>query len=298
MSHQLFDELIGNPPPARVDVPGIVRRERRARATRRLGGSLAAVLALALAGGVGVAVREQDPTPAPPPVAASSPTPDTRFRLVFDTEETADATARRLSQELDRALREVAPGATWVWMPEYLGEARKPDGQPPTFVHNGTSDLVNGTSGVSYQGRKGALGVSIAPDRSDPDETGSHGSCRRPPGAQEGERFLPGCMEATGFHWPCRLPPEVQEDNRYRRECVEGTTPSGARTKTQTYTGRRQQSVQHVVSVQLPDNRVLEVSVLNMVGVDESAVPAQPESPLSREQVTAIARYLEGRVKA
>lgn len=271
MSHQLFDELIGNPPPARVDVPGIVRRERRARAARRLGGSLAAVLALTLAGGVAVQARQSGGGSTPPPVAATA-SADTRFRLVFDTEETADATARRLSQELDRALREVAPGATWFWMPDHLGEAPKPDGQPPRFTHNGTSDLVNGTSGVSYQGRRGALGMSISPDRGGPDE--------------------------TGFHWPCRLPPDIQEDKRYHRECTEGTTPSGARTKTVTYTGRRQQSVQHVVSVQLPDNRVLEVSVLNMVGVDESAAPAQPESPLSREQVTAIARHLEGRVKA
>ncbi|MER7333441.1 MULTISPECIES: hypothetical protein [unclassified Micromonospora] len=270
MSHQLFDELIGTPPPARVDVPAIVRRERRARATRRLGGSLAAVLALALAGGVAaVPGQRPGPAPAPPPVAAS---PDTRFRLVFDTEEAADTTARRLSQELDQALREVAPGATWFWMPDHVGEARKPDGQPPRFTHNGTSDLVNGASGVSYQGRKGTLGVSIAPDRSSPD--------------------------GTGFHWPCRLPPDIQEDNRYRRVCAEGATPSGGRTKSETYTGRRRQSVQHVVTVQLPGNRVLEVSVLNMVGVDESAVPAQPESPLSQEQVTAIARYLEGRVKA
>ncbi|WP_406073643.1 hypothetical protein [Micromonospora sp. NBC_01638] len=288
MSHQLFDELIGTPPPPRVDARGIVRRERRARAGRRLGGSLAAVLALALAGGVNAAVGDREPGAAPQAVA-SSPTADTRFRLVFDTEETADATGKRLSQELDRALREVAPGAKWTWMPEYLGEPRKPDGQPPRFVNNGTSDLVNGTSGVSYQGRKGALGVSIAPDRSGPDGTG--------PCAQEGDRFRPQCVE-VGFHWPCPLPPDIQEDNRYRRECTEGTTPSGARTKTETYTGRRQQSVQHVVSVQLPDNRVFEVSAVNMVGVDESAVPAQPESPLSREQVTAIARYLEGRVKA
>ncbi|MEU9505461.1 hypothetical protein AB0D32_04160 [Micromonospora sp. NPDC048170] len=267
MSHQLFDELIGTPPPVRVDVPGIVRRERRGRAARRLGGSLAAVLVLA--GGVAVAVPGQQS--GPPPVAAA---PDTRFRLLFDTSESADVTARRLSQELDRALQEVAPGATWFWMPEYVGEERKPDGQPPTFIHNGTTDLVVGNSGVSYQGRRGALGISISADLRSQDD--------------------------AGFHWPCRLPPGIQEDSRYRWVCAEGRSPSGGRTKTQTqtYTGRRQLSVQHLIIVELPDKRRLEVSITNMVGVDESVVPAQPESPLSQEQVTAIAWYLEGRVKS
>ncbi len=279
MSHQLFDELIGTPPPPAVDVRGIVRRERRARAARRLGGSLAAVLAVAIAGGVSISVRDQQPggTLATPQAAASSSAADTRFRLVFSTSETTDATAKRLGQELDRALRKVAPGTTWIWMPEYIGEPRKPDGQPPTFTHQrkDDSDFVYGSSGISYQGRKGSLGLSITPDVHPDTSAGP-----------------------VGMHWPCRLPADIQEDKRYRRVCEEGSTPSGAKMRIETHTGKRQQSVQHTVLIQLPDNRALEVSVLNMVGVDESAVPAQPESPLSVEQLRAIALEIAEQVKA
>ncbi|SCE87813.1 hypothetical protein GA0070607_2688 [Micromonospora coriariae] len=273
MSHQLFDELIGTPPPPRVDVKGIVRRERRASAARRLGGSLAAVLALAVAGGISVAVRHQEPgaARATPQAVASSPAADTRFRLVFDTEETADATAKRLSQELDRALRAVAPGATWTWMPDHLGEPRKPDGQPPEFTHRGTPDFVGTSSGISYQGRKGSLGVSITPDASD---------------------------GPAGFHWPCQLPQGIPEDSRYRRVCDAGTTPNGALMKIETLTGTRQKSVQYLIAIQLPGDRALQASVLNMVGVDESAVPAQPQAPLSMEQLKAIALAIADQVKA
>ncbi|MEU4472576.1 hypothetical protein [Micromonospora sp. NPDC023888] len=274
MSHQLFDELIGTPPAPTVDLKGIVRRERRLRTARRIGGSVAAVLALAMAGGVSVAVRDRGPD-ATPQAAASLPAADNRFRLVFDTDEAADASAKRLSQELDRALRKVAPGAKWIWMPEHLDEPRKPDGQPPTFTHRGSPDSVGGSSGISYQGREGSLGVSISPDEY-PDAA-----------------YGPG-----GFHWPCQLPQGIQEDTRYRRVCEAGTTPSGARLKTETLTGKQQRSVQHLIAIQLPGNRMLEASVLNMVGVDESAVPAQPNAPLSMEQLKAIVLTIADQVKA
>ncbi|WBB65871.1 hypothetical protein [Micromonospora sp. WMMD812] len=272
MTHQVFDELIGTPPPSRVDVDGIVRRERRSRSARRLGGALAAVLALALAVGVRDRPGAAEVTPR---ASASSPTADTRFRLVFDTDETADATARRLGQELDRAMRKVAPGAVWFWMPDQPGEPRRPDGQAPTFSHRGRADLINGSSGLSYQGRRGALRLSISPE--------VHSDASSGP---------------VSYYWACRMPPDVREDNRYHRVCEEATSPGGARMKIQTYTGKRQPTVQHLVVVQLPDNRTLELSVQNMVGVDESAVPAQPEAPLSREQVREIAVQIADQIKS
>ncbi|MEV4540015.1 hypothetical protein [Micromonospora echinaurantiaca] len=278
MSHQLFDELIGTPPPARVDVAGIVRRERRARAARRLAGSLAAVLALALAGGVGMAAGGGQPgrAPVPPQAAASSPAlPDTRFRLVFDTPESADASAKRLSREFETALREVAPGARWFWIPDSVDEPRKPDGQPPTFSHNGSDDFVYGGSGVVYRGRKGPLGVSISPDVFD----------------------SAGSGQPAGYHWPCELPPG-HGDRRYDRVCDERTTPSGLRMKVETLTGKRNGSVQHIVSIQLPGNRAFHASISNMVGVDEQAVAAQPEAPLSAEELTALAVRIAEQIKA
>ncbi|SCL61139.1 hypothetical protein GA0070606_3390 [Micromonospora citrea] len=274
MSHQLFDELIGNPPPARVDVPGIVRRERRVRAARRLAGSLAAVLALAVTGAVGLAGGGQQPGGASAPPQAAAPT-DTRFRLVFDSPESADATAERLSRAFGTALRDVAPGARWIWIPDSVEEPRKPDGQPPTFRHNGRDDLVFGGSGVSYQGREGPLGVSISPD-----VFGTAG---------------PG--QPAGYHWPCELPPG-HGDSRYDRVCEEGKSPGGLRMKVETLTGKRNGSVQHIVAIQLPGNRAFSASISNMVGVDEQAVAAQPEAPLSAKELTALAVRIAEQIKA
>ncbi|MEH1164164.1 hypothetical protein V6V47_02110 [Micromonospora sp. CPCC 205539] len=281
MGHQLFDELIGTPPPPRVDVEGIVRRERRAGGVRLIGGPLAVVLALTV--GVGVAVHDQGPgpTPAPPLTAPTSTAADPGFRLVFDTDESAEASARRLSAEFNAALRAVAPGSTWFWIPDFVGEARKPDGRPPVFTHHGRDDMVSGGSGVSYQGRKGPLAVSISPDVVEPGPSG------RP-----GDPFEP-----AGYHWPCELPAGYG-DARYHRVCVEGATPGGLRMKTETLTGKRNGSVQHIVSIQLPGNRAFNASVSNMVGVDEQAVAAQPEPPLSAEQLKALATRVAERIRA
>lgn len=210
MGHQLFDELIGTPPPPQVDVEGIVLRERRASRARLAGGPLAAVLALAV--GVGIAVHDQEPARS---LAAPSPTAvGTGFRLVFDTDESAEASAKRLGAEFDAALGAVAPGSTWFWIPNHVGEARQPDGRPPVFTHNGRDDMVDGGSGLSYRGRKGPLGVSIYPDVLEPGPTGQPVD----PSAPDGP---------AGFHWPCELP-EGAGDNRYHRVCVAGTTPAAS----------------------------------------------------------------------
>ncbi|GGO32564.1 hypothetical protein [Micromonospora parathelypteridis] len=285
MGHQLFDELIGTPPPPQVDVEDIVRRERRASSVRLIGGPLAALLALVV--GVGVAVRDQGPGPAPgPPLAAPTPTAaDTGFRLVFDTDESAEASASRLSAEFEAALREVVPGSTWFWIPDHVGEARKPDGRPPVFTHHGRDDMVSGGSGVSYRGRRGPLGVSISPD-----------VFESKPTDRPGDPFKRD--EPAGHHWPCELPAGYPGDQRYDRVCVEGTTPGGLRMKTETLTGKRGGSVQHIVTIQLPGNRVFNASVSNMVGVDEQAVAAQPEPPLSAEQLSALAVRVAERIRA
>jgi hypothetical protein len=61
-------------------------------------------------------------------------TVDTRFALVADSAESIEATARRLSESLDAALREAAPGAEWIFEPRIPGETG-PDGQPMTMSH-------------------------------------------------------------------------------------------------------------------------------------------------------------------
>lgn len=68
--------------------------------------------------------------------------------------------------------------------------------------------------------------------------------------------------------------------------------------KVETLTGKRNGSVQHIVSIQLPGNRAFDASISNMVGVDEQAVAAQPEAPLSAEELTALAVRIAEQIKA
>lgn len=174
MGNQLFDELIGTPPRSNVDLEGIMRRERRSGAVRRLGGSLAAVLALAVAGGVVVGTGDQGPASAVPRAAPASSAADTRFRLVFDTREAADATAKRLSAEMDKAFRKEAPGGTWISDLDGSDRFRifyKEQGDNPP--------ILGGGSTFSVGGRKGRLLLNIFPMSS------SSFSCERPDGSDD-----------------------------------------------------------------------------------------------------------------
>ena len=49
MTQQLFEDLTADPPPSTIDVPAIVRREKRRRSAVRVGLPVAAVLAVASA---------------------------------------------------------------------------------------------------------------------------------------------------------------------------------------------------------------------------------------------------------
>jgi hypothetical protein len=110
--HQLFDEVIGTPPPATVDLPALVRRDRRTRRARLAGLGVTGVAAAGLA----VALLADGTTPAGTPPVARPPGPvaaDNRFVLKSDTQLDAETSAKQLAAAIDTAVRKAVPDATW-----------------------------------------------------------------------------------------------------------------------------------------------------------------------------------------
>jgi hypothetical protein len=110
---QLFDELIGTPPPSAIDPRALVRRDRRNRATYRTIGATATVAVL----GVATVLVTSAAIPAgAPPAAVGSPavaSPDDRFELRAATRAEADLSAGQLASALNDAVHTAVPGAVW-----------------------------------------------------------------------------------------------------------------------------------------------------------------------------------------
>jgi hypothetical protein len=157
MTQQLFDEVIGEKPPSTVDVGLIVRKEKRAAATRRFAGITAGVMAFAAVATVGVSLRQPswqaDPRRAQPGIAATSE--GVKFQLVYSTAESADATAKRLTDELVAAVRQAAPSATWLTPANVRYTEKEPD-------LDGT--LFYGGGNVQFDGREGSLSMQVLPE--------------------------------------------------------------------------------------------------------------------------------------
>jgi hypothetical protein len=275
MQQQLFDELIGTSPASTIDIDGIVKRQRRIGAARRLGGSMAAVLALAVAGGVALSSHAgpAGTAPATPLAQASSPAADVQFRLVYDTQETAAATAKRLSRELDQALRKEAPAATWIRNPDFPREFQGLDGQPLKVMYMERKDGTNyfsGGKGVLNEGRKGSLNLHIYPE--------------------SWQIMGPG---PDHYDWSCTLPGDATTDIR---ACTPGKAPNGAKLKIVTDHDKKSLLVWYYVAIELPDNRVLTLEVSNEFGGDGTI--AQAGSPLTLEQVRAITIDVANTIKA
>ena len=146
---QLFDEIIGAPPPTRVDVPAMLRRERRARTARWAGSGLAAVAA---AGVVATAASGGAGPPSAPPLAdgSSGVVVDTRFALRAETKAAADASGEQLAATVTAATERAAPGSTW----------HKPGLAVLTTEYSGPADVSWSGHGALVQGsRKGDVDV-------------------------------------------------------------------------------------------------------------------------------------------
>jgi hypothetical protein len=265
MSMQLFDELIGDAPPSTVDVAGIVRREKRRGVALRATSVATAAVVLAVTAAVGLTMAGGTGASSPPR-AGGDPTPtvavDTRFALVADSEESIEATARRLSESLDAALRETAPGAGWIFEPRIPGETG-PDGQPMTMSHKEGPDgktsqeLFAGAAGFRVDGRKGSMHFAIYNDDTAAD------------GAECG--------------------PKV-------RRCVEGTAPNGAKTRVNTVDYGNGVIV-YIARVEVADGRILQLTQGNDFGLD-GAAPPQRDTPLTGEQTLAVAVDVASQIKA
>jgi hypothetical protein len=148
---QLFDEVVGTPPPSDLDIRALVRRERgRTRRRRGLLGlavvAVVAVTAVTQVGGPEPATRVAGPEPAVPQT----------FQLVVNTQEAADATADKVSEALDSGLHRV--GAHWRDTPDDLIK---------------WADLqFSGGGAITRDGRDGGLMLQIVTDH-DPCPPGS-----------------------------------------------------------------------------------------------------------------------------
>lgn len=264
MTQQLFDEVIGEVPAPAVDVDRIIRRERRGAVARRIAtvstGGLAAAAAVALALGLGLGPGGQTGPVAAPVTASASgePVPADGFRLVYGTPEEAEATAKRLAEEFDRAVREVAPDLEWVFMPSAPGEPAQPDGQPFMMrfkAKTGQEDVFDlgffGRSGVATAGRKGSLAFAVRP------------------------------WEMGGTGAP------VITETRELGGGVDVQDLRGSRTYVHT-----------AVSARLPDGRVLVVYCSNAFVTRPVKQAFQPELPLTVAQLQAIVDDVASKVVA
>jgi len=177
MTQRLFDELVGAPPPSTVDVEGIVRRRRRAHARRRWAGTAVGLTALTAAvafGGVpgGLDGGIPDGGSAPAGKVRAQPAPPRPPAA-------GKRSAASLTQAVNTALRQQAPGARWIGATEALPEFtwEEIDGiGANTFRH-----------GVRADGRAGELTVRIiidAPPQAGAVPAGTHASrALRPDGS-------------------------------------------------------------------------------------------------------------------
>ncbi len=275
MGTQLFDQLIGDVPPSTVDVAGIVRREKRRSAARRVTGVAAAVVTLSVTTAIGLSMTTSTGASSPPlaggAAATGAVTPDTRFALVSLTEESAAVSAKRLGAALDAAFRKEAPGATWIFDPELPGETG-PAGRPPKLSYHvvdrsgkKSEELFSGSSGVLNEGRKGRLHLGVNATEG----LGEDGAPQRDAGT---------------------CPPAGSQ------ECKQGTAPHGAKTifLTRTFDDGVRVSTAEVA---LPDGRALRVTHSNSFGADGSGA-AQRTAPLTDAQLMAIVVEVAGHIKA
>jgi hypothetical protein len=282
MTQQLFEDLTADAPASTIDVPGIVRRERRRRVGLRAGGSAVAVLAVAST--VAILSPGRAPAPAPsavavrPPAASAAATPATGFRLVADNRAATVATAKTLRAALDAAVHQVAPGATWLKQSAITPPT--PDGQPPRIVgddqKNPTDQMFSGATGITVGGRRGTLALGII--SIDPCTGGKLAKC--PPAGQTMTEGLFACQPAAP-------------------KCTASTGPDGRRRRVQTSVSLYGFASQET-NVELADGRTLMLTVDNQFivpGSGDQDHVAQRATPLSPAQVTAIATRIGDQIR-
>jgi hypothetical protein len=290
MTRQILEEMIGTPPPSTVDVAAVVRRERRTRTARWTGVAAVAALtlgALAAVPVLGAGDRSDDIAgPGHPASAPADPAAD-GFRLLAGNREDAEASAARLSRELDRALGTVAPGAAWLRQDLYGRPTL--DGQPPNLFAPESAEygefLFNGGSGVAFEGRRGTLALEVL----------SPLPCAADNAKCAAERADPAFAERMREHlMTCAAP----------GGCEYRTGPKGERILTASTSSRPPRAdralVRYEVRIRLADGRVLMLATANQFtepGGDKDAI-AQDVPPLAMSHLVAIASAVAATVLA
>jgi hypothetical protein len=299
MTKQLFDDFVGAPPPSTVDVPSIVAMERRRRGNRRIGLAAVAVAAVAVAYTAGVTLPHRagrtTPRAASSPSASGAPLPGdaSTFRLVADDQESAQATARRLTATLDDAVRRVAAGVRWLGGNLYGTPTA--DGPPPTMISGdgGQSgdQMFYGGSNLQVGARQGDLQLQVTDYR-----LLCSGAASANPKC--GPTALAHAKQAQENGLTCRTLAGAEPG------CVLRTGPHGERVAVRTSSvkppklGGPWSFVTYDVEFELPDGRVLDVRASNEVdGPESGGRPHQQGSPLSVDQVLAIATDIAGKIK-
>jgi hypothetical protein len=284
MGTQLFDQVIGELPPSTVDVAGIVRREKRRRA-RQVTGVATAVVALSVASALGLSMTGGPGASSPPEAGRSAAAggtgavPDTRFALVAVTEETAAASAKRLSQTLGDALRKQAPGARWITEPGVEGRDT-PDGRPPILTYRAGKDetkaqeLFGGGQGLLNQGRKGSLHLGVEP------------------AVGLGEDGLP---RHNNLECPSAASLAGTPGDAFRRTCTVTKAPSGTKMLFESWGDGDAATICYDMA--LPDGRILRIMVSNTFGAQGGGA-VQKDTPLTAQQLKAITVDVAGRIKA
>lgn len=283
MTDRLFQEALATPPPSTVDLAGIIRRERRRQRAQRLAAAACAGTALVTAGLLVAGLLDRTgPAPLARPPSPSAPTsaaPET-FRLAADNAESAEATGAHLTRALDDSLHRQAPDATWIFEPDYKGESPGPDGQPPevTCRDNGrTPEMCTGDGAVLRNGRKGSLVLQIL-------QQAPAGCVSGPCPSTASAPAVLSCAPWRGTH------------------CVERTDEHGRRMISMTeieaaLPGSKVPYQAQRVQILLADGRVLNLENWNDYGPDMTPA-AQPRSPLTLDDVVAMASDLASRITA
>jgi hypothetical protein len=235
---------------------------------------MTAVVVLVAAAGVMASVLGPPSSRQPAPGAAQPPpAQDTRFELLADSQDSAEASAQRLSEALDRALKRAAPDARWVSVAASDASNPTADGLPniaPIFA-NGPDHPANhfsGTVNVESGTRQGTLTLMIHPQTElslpPKPEPGNNANLRQPILlACAGTR---GCTEGTGTHGE-KLVTILTEASNYRL---------------------------HEVNVEVAGNRILSITVATDVAdLNDTNTP-----PLTMEQTTAIGVDVAAQIKA
>jgi hypothetical protein len=269
MTHQLFDDMIGTPPPSTVDLKAIIERQHRLRRIRRATTTLAGTLTLGLVLVAGLSLTRAkhaiDPPPQIEPSVSAAP-----------TAESADAKAARVSAAWLRATAKVIPGAKWK-----AGHDGSLESPSRGDYYDTTATLTPPALSTKTNDHDGSPGSWITSDRL------YYTFALVQVGGVEGKLHLRTCVVAApGTRAYCPA------EGDCLGVCEQRTGPHGELIKisrsSENVDGYRLPFVQLTVWVRSPDGQsTAEIYLDNVLGPDGSKQTTS-KMPLTEDQMIAI----------